>query len=116
MFARSGGPERIAIAALSMAETMKVLLIAIFMLGVASPPYAHAQRWGAGLIPSAQFPGPMKKSEPPRGGQGSRGAREGRTPPGDDRRQGRMSDEERRGLHRDIDRANREIYKPAPGR
>ena len=35
-------------------------------------------------------------------------------PPRDDRHQGRMTDEERRDLHRDLDRANREIYRRNP--
>jgi hypothetical protein len=33
-----------------------------------------------------------------------------------DRRNGRLTDEERRELHRDLDRANRELYRRKPGR
>ena len=33
-----------------------------------------------------------------------------------DRRNGRLTDEERRDLHRDLDRANRELYRRKPGR
>ncbi len=39
------------------------------------------------------------------------GRRSERPPDRDPRRDGRMTDEERRDLRRDIDRANREIYK-----
>ena len=47
----------------------------------------------------------------------ARGGRDGRVrPQRDERHQGRMTDEERRALHQDLDRANREIYKPAPRR
>jgi hypothetical protein len=51
-----------------------------------------------------------------------RGPQPGQAPPGqapqpdrrmqrDDRRDGALSEEERRGLHRDLDRANRELYR-----
>jgi len=34
----------------------------------------------------------------------------------DDRRSRRLTEEERRELHRDLDRANRELYRRKPGR
>ena len=39
-----------------------------------------------------------------------------RPPERDNRREGRLTDDERRALRRDIDRANREIYKRRPSR
>jgi hypothetical protein len=92
---------------------MKKVLVIIAVLGLLAPPFAEAQRWGAPYGPQVQAQGPMKKGD---GGGRDRGGREGRPPPRDERHQGRMTDEERRGLHQDLDRANREIYKPAPRR
>ena len=75
---------------------------------------AGAQGWNA-FGPMLQTQGgPMKKGDG--GGRDYRGGRDGHPPQRDERHQGRMTDEERRGLHQDLDRANREIYKPAPRR
>jgi len=57
-------------------------------------------------------------------GQHERGDRGGQRQRGADRperfdrqeRPQRLSDEERRGLHRDLDKARREIYRPRPER
>jgi len=60
----------------------------------------------------ARRPGP----DPQRGGaqredrSGQRGQPQDRRMERDGRRDGALSDEERRGLHRDLDRANRELY------
>ena len=97
---------------------MKKLLLIIAVLGLLAPPFARAQGWGAAYGPLLQAQGPMKKGDHG-GGRDFRGGRDGygRPPPQrDERRQGRMTDEERRGLHQDLDRANREIYRPAPRR
>lgn len=94
---------------------MKRLLLLIAVLGLFAPPLAQAQGWRAPYGPMVQGQGPAKKGEPG-GGRDIRGGRDGRPPARDDRHQGRMTDEERRGLHQDLDRANREIYKPAPRR
>jgi len=89
-----------------------MLVLAAAAIGVA--PLAGAQGWRAPHGPVMQGQGPMKKGEPG-GGREYRGGRDG-PPPRDDRRQGRMTDEERRALHQDLDRAKGEIYKPAPRR
>lgn len=95
---------------------MKMALLIIAALGLLVPAFAEAQRWGASFGPVLQAQGPTKKGEQG-GGRDTRGGREGRPPPQrDERHQGRMTDEERRGLHQDLDRANREIYRPAPRR
>ncbi|MCC7483512.1 MAG: hypothetical protein IT529_00855 [Burkholderiales bacterium] len=73
-------------------------------------PLAHGQRWRQDFGPGAQAQDQAKKGGEPRGG------REGRPPARGERHHGRLSDEDRRGLHQDLDRANREIYKPAPRR
>jgi hypothetical protein len=109
---------------------MKRMLLIIAVLGLLAPPLAGAQRWGAPYGPGAQGQGPTRGEG---GGRDYRGGREGRQPQRDERyerppqryerppqrderHQGRMTDEERRGLHQDLDRANREIYRPAPRR
>ena len=92
---------------------MKKALLFIAALALLAPPFAGAQQWVAPFGPLAQAQGPMKKGEQ---GGGRGGGREGRPPPHDGRHQGRMTDEERRGLQQDLDRANREIYRPAPRR
>ena len=94
---------------------MKRLFLIIAAMGVLASPFAEAQRWNREFGPAVQSQGPQKKGEP-RGGREIRGEREGRPPQRDERHQGRLTDEERRGLHKDLDRANREIYKPAPRR
>ena len=94
---------------------MKRLLLFVAVLGLLAPPFAAAQGWNAPWGPMLQAQGPMKKGQAG-GGHDSRGGRDARPPQRDDRHQGRMTDEERRALHQDLDRANREIYKPAPRR
>jgi hypothetical protein len=89
---------------------MRRLLLLVAAAALLAPPLAQGQGWA----PMLQAQGPMKKGEG--GGREYRGGRDGRPPQRDERHQGRMTDEERRGLHQDLDRANREIYKPAPRR
>jgi hypothetical protein len=98
---------------------MKKLLLIIAVLGLLAPPLAEAQRWGSAYGPLLQVQG--KKGDgggrDARGGRDGRGGRDyGRPPQRDERHQGRMTDEERRGLHQDLDRANREIYRPGQRR
>ena len=105
---------------------MKRMLLIIAVLGLLAPPLAEAQRWGSPYGPGVQAQGPGKRGDGGgrdyRGGRDGRDARDGRdgrdtrSPQRDERHQGRMTDEERRGLHQDLDRANREIYRPAPRR
>jgi hypothetical protein len=102
------------------AGLMKVLLATMVTVVAGSllvSPLAEAGGWGMGFAPALQAQGPMKHGDAQRGrGRDPRGGRETRPPNRDDRRQGRMTDEERRDLHRDLDRANREIYRPRPSR
>jgi len=90
-------------------------MLVLAVAAVAVPPCAGAQGWRGPYGPMMQGQGPMKKGEPG-GGREYRGGPERRPPPRDERHQGRMTDEERRALHQDLDRANREIYKPPPRR
>lgn len=71
------------------------------------PPLADARDWRPGFGASLQAQGQPAKKGPgkfERGEQDKRGEH-------DKRHQGRLTQEERRELHRDLDRANREIYR-----
>ena len=72
---------------------MKKVLLIIAVLGLLAPPLAEAQRWGSGYGPRFQ----AQKGDG--GGREYRGGRDERPPQRDERHQGRMTDEERRGLH-----------------
>ena len=82
----------------------------LFLLAVAGalllPPVADARDWRASRGAMVQTQGHPKKGP----GQVQRGAPDKRG--GQDKHnQGRLTQEERRELHKDLDRANREIYR-----
>lgn len=83
-----------------------------FLLVVAGalllPPVADARDWRSGFGAALQAQGQPMKNKAPR--QSERGDRDKRAEQ-DKRQQGRLTREERRELHRDLDRANREIYR-----
>ena len=86
---------------------MKGLLLLVVTCALLVPPGVYARDWRTGFGVLAQAQGqPMKK--PPgrfqRGDQDKQGANDKRNP-------GRLTQEERQELHRDLDRANREIYR-----
>ena len=89
---------------------MKALILALAMAASAAAGPAAADAWGrASFFPNVQAqrgpPGPppgFERREPPRDVR-----REQRA----DERQGRLTDDERRALHRDLDKANRELYR-----
>lgn len=98
---------------------MKILIgMILTLLTVAAQPAAAAswQHFGGGRFDvqaQRQRPGESQRQRP---GEFQRAPqqdfRRGERPPERDKRgDGRLSDEERRDLRRDIDRANREIYK-----
>jgi hypothetical protein len=71
------------------------------------PPAADARDWRPGFSAAMQAQGEhVKKSpgKPPRGDSDKRDRH-------DKRHHGRLTEEERRELHRDLNRANREIYR-----
>ena len=96
---------------------MRRLLLALAAVAVFAPATAGARDWGGGFNPGMQADGQQAKKGPgqPLRGGGRESLRDERRPR-DGRHQGRMTDEERRELHKDLDRAHREIYKPAPPR
>lgn len=90
---------------------MNIVLAAtvVMLAGIALPALAGPGRdFGGGLIQTQrQQPRQDRFQRPPQ-----RDFRRPEQPPNRGQRgDGRLTDEERRGLHRDLDRANREIYK-----
>ncbi|MBI1965551.1 MAG: hypothetical protein HYV99_06110 [Betaproteobacteria bacterium] len=93
---------------------MKILLVIAAAAGaLLLPALADARDWRPGFGAGLQAQERQMKKGPP--GQFQRG-REFRKNERDERHQGRLTEEERRELHRDLDRANREIYRPQPKR
>lgn len=93
---------------------MKIGLIvsALVLAGVTTPSFAGP--WGdfggRSIQTQLQPPRHDRFQRPPQ-----RDFRRPEQPPERGQRgDGRLTDEERRGLHRDLDRANREIYKAPP--
>lgn len=84
-----------------MKKALVVLLLAL------SASVAWGAPWDGRQGPPGQSRGPQREQSGPwRGGPPPERRMER-----DDRRDGRLSEEERRGLHQDLDRANRELYR-----
>ena len=89
---------------------MKSLLGAAMAVALLLPPLADARDWRAGRSAMVQAQGqPVKKGPGPhqRGERDKRGEH-------DKHHQSKLTREERRELNRDLDRANREIYRRKP--
>ena len=87
--------------------TMKALILVVAVAaGFAGP--AAAGSWAD---PGLRFDVQAPKGRPDRGEQ-PRDYRPDRR--GGEERRERLNDDERRALHRDLDKANRELYKPRP--
>ena len=91
---------------------MKILMVAMLTLSAVAVQPAVAGPWrdvGGGWLFDVQMqrqrPGGFQQRQPPRD------FRREVPPERGQRGDGRLTDEERRDLHRDLDRANREIYK-----
>ena len=82
-------------------KALQVLIITGLML---LPLSADARDWRGGAGPRLQAQEQPMKKVPPRGEAPQR-------PDPEKRKAGRLTQEERRELHRDLDRANREIYR-----
>lgn len=81
-----------------------LLLVIALAAGLAGP--AVAAGWGSGADVYAQA---SKGRQGPDRGQRGRDSQPERRPERDDRRD-RLNDDERRALHRDLDKASRELY------
>lgn len=86
---------------------MKRLLLIVSVGIFLAPMLAEARDWRPGVAPMLQGQGQPVKKGP---NQFRRGEKD-RRGEHDKRHQQRLTDEERRELHRDLDRANREIYR-----
>lgn len=90
---------------------MKRFFLMIGTCVLLAAPAADARDWQSSLLAQAQ--GQQRKGGP--GGPGGPGrfqrGEHDKQQGGQQREQGRMTQEERQGLHRDLDRANREIYR-----
>ena len=84
---------------------MKKLFLMLVAGALLAPLFADARDWRPGVGVQAQGQ-PMKKS----GEQFQRGAWEKRGGP-DKGDKSKLTEEERRDLHKDLDRANRELYR-----
>ena len=89
---------------------MKALILALAMAVSAAASPAAAGSWGrAAFLPDVQAQrGPPG---PPPGFERREPTRDVRREQRADERQGRLTDDERRALHRDLDKANRELYR-----
>jgi hypothetical protein len=84
---------------------MRMKIVALLMIALSASP-AWAAPWGArGRGPERERP-QQHAGQPPQ-----RDPRQDQRAQQDEQRRNAMSDEERRGLHRDLDRANRELYR-----
>jgi Spy/CpxP family protein refolding chaperone len=84
---------------------IRKLLLAIAACALIAAPLAHARDRGSS--PRMQSQGQPAKKAPGQGQRGERGKQGGH----DKGNQNRLSEEQRRELNRDLDRANREIYR-----
>ena len=89
----------------------KKLLVTLVAGALLAPLFADARDWRPGMGVQAQGQ-PARKGggQFQRGGQDKRDGRDKRD--GNDQRdKSKLTEEERRDLHKDLDRANREIYR-----
>lgn len=95
----------------------KKLLLVVAASALLLPALADAREWRPGFGARLQAQEQQEKKGPgqfKRGGKRDlqRGERDER----DERYRGRLTEEERRELHRDLDRARRDIYRRPPPR
>jgi hypothetical protein len=83
---------------------VKVLSLIAVAGALLLPPFADARDWRPGFGAVLQAQGEHVKKGPGPQQRGKKGEH-------DKRHHGRLTEEERRELHRDLNRANREIYR-----
>lgn len=84
---------------------MKKLFLVVIAGALLAPPVAVAREGRTGFGAMLQAQGQPMKKDP------GQFRREDKRKDHDKRHYGRLTEEERRELHRDLNRANREIYK-----
>jgi hypothetical protein len=90
---------------------VKGLLLTIGTCILLAAPAVDARDWRSSMLAQAQGQPRGKGPGGPNQGRGQRGEHDKQQGGQNQRDQGRMTQEERQGLHRDLDRANREIYR-----
>lgn len=86
---------------------MKGLLLTIGTCVLLAAPAVNARDWRSAGLVQVQAQGQSGKKGQGQSQRGDRGKQGGHDKGG----QGRLTQEERQDLHRDLDRANREIYR-----
>ncbi|MBI2295684.1 MAG: hypothetical protein HYU76_06560 [Betaproteobacteria bacterium] len=95
---------------------MKMLFLVAAASALLLPPLADARDWRPGFGARLQAQGQQTKKGPSQSQRGRRDLQRGERGERDERHHGRLTEEERRELHRDLDRADREIYRRHPPR
>lgn len=95
---------------------MKMLFLVAAASALLLPAPVDARDWQPGFGARLQAQGQQAKKGPGQFQRGRRDLQRGERQERDERDQGRLTEEERRELHRDLDRANREIYRRQPPR
>jgi hypothetical protein len=89
---------------------VKGLLLLVVACALLAPPAVSARDWRAGFGALVQAQAQGKPMQQNNAGRFQRREQERRAQQ-DRHNQGRLTQEERRALHKDLDRANREIYR-----
>lgn len=100
----------------SRGDLVKKLLLVAAASALLLPALAEARDWRPGFGARLQAQGQPEKKGPGQFQRGRRDAQRGERDERDERQRGRLTEEERRELHRDLDRARQEIYRRKPPR
>lgn len=95
---------------------VKKLLVLIAATALMLPLLAGAADWRPGFRPVLQAERQQMRKGPDQSRRGQREFQRGEQRKQDERRSNRLTEEERRGLQQDLDRASREIYRRQPPR
>lgn len=95
---------------------MKMLFLVAAASALLLPAPADARDWQPGFGARLQAQGQQAKKGPGQSQRGERDFRRDKRQENDGRDRSRLTEEERRELHRDLDRAHREIYRRHPPR
>lgn len=95
---------------------MKMLFLVAAASVLLLPAPADARDWGPGFGAVLQAQGQQAKKGPGQSQRGRRDLQRGERDERDERDRNRLTEEERRELHRDLDRAHRELYRRQPPR
>lgn len=94
----------------------KKLLLVAAASALLLPALADAREWRPGFGARLQAQEQHEKKAPGKFQRGERDWRRDKRQEREERERGRLTEEERRELHRDLDRARRDIYRRPPPR